>query len=156
MLKLVKRLRREDGSVLVEALIVVPVFTIFAVGVLEFGNVLWQRNQLQVGVRDAARYWSRCSPDAIGSWLGGPCSVATARNIFVYGNPAGTGNPRVPGWETTSVLTFSPTSLPSIPTDSDIIEVNGSAPYDGSPAFGVLGIPNITIRYAHRERYFGW
>ena len=141
---------------LVEALIVVPVFTLFALGVLEFGNVLWQRNQLQVGVRDATRYWARCSPNVAGSWPGGPCNLTIARNILVYGNPGGTGNPRVPGWDDDAVLTVEPATIPSVPTASDLVEMNGSAIYNGSPLFSALGISEITLNYAHQERYIGW
>jgi len=66
-----------EGALLTETLIVVPVITIFAVGILEFGNVFWQRHQVQVGVRDAARYWSRCRAAAPFN----TCSPEIAQNL---------------------------------------------------------------------------
>ena len=93
-----------EGALLTEALIVVPVVTIFAVGILEFGNVFWQRHQVQVGVRDAARYWSRCR----GTAPFNTCTQDIARNLAFYGNPAGTGAPRVPGWINDDDLDIAP------------------------------------------------
>ncbi|MBT8458711.1 MAG: pilus assembly protein, partial [Boseongicola sp.] len=54
--------KEQDGVVLVEALLALPILSLITFGILEFGNVMWQRQQLQVGVRDAARYWTRCRP----------------------------------------------------------------------------------------------
>lgn len=127
-----------------------PVITIFSVGMLEFGNVLWQRHQIQVGVRDAARYWSRCRPDF------SDCSLAKARNIAFYGNPAGSGSLRVPGWHGAGDLSVSPVTPPGAPTVSDIVTVTGSNDYIGSPLFSVLELSVIEISYTHTERYLGW
>lgn len=153
-----RRFGDDNGSVLVEALLVVPVFTLFAIGVLEFGNVLWQRNQLQTGVRDAARYWSRCRPNPAGSWPGGACSLETARNIAFYGSPDGGGDPRIPNWTEDSQLSILPAAddLPGVPAPEDLVIVTGELVYDGSPVFRTLMIPDITIEYKHTERYIGW
>lgn len=139
-----------SGSVLAETLIVVPVVTIFAAGVLEFGNVLWQRQQLQTGVRDAARYWSRCRPDF------NNCSITTARNIAFYGNPNGTGSPRIANWTNAADLTIAPETPVSAPSPSDLVTVAGRLDYGASPLFGALLISPIVISYAHTERYIGW
>lgn len=149
---------RDDGTVLIEALIVVPVFTLFAVGILEFGNMLWQRDQLEIGVRDAARYWSRCASAASGSWPGGACRIETAGNIAFHGDPAGLGGLRVPGWdgEPATELIVEPLSPPSAPVATDLVTVTGSVGYQGSPLFGWLGIEALTIAYSHQERYIGW
>ena len=55
-------LDEERGVALTEAMIALPIITIFAVAILEFGSLFWQRHQLETGVRDTARYWSRCRP----------------------------------------------------------------------------------------------
>lgn len=135
-----------NGSILAEALIVIPVITIFAVGVVEFGNVFWQRHQLEVGVRDTARYWSRCTPSING--IPNNCSTAKARNLAFYGNPSGTGALRVPGWDEDSELT--------IDIASNIVSASGTVDYNSSPLFGFLGISPITLQYTHQERYIGW
>mgnify|MGYP000604468180 CR=1 FL=1 len=148
----------ENGSVLLEALLLLPVLTIFSIGVLEFGNVLWQRHQLQTGVRDAARYWSRCHADQptgnppFNSW----CSEAIARNIAFHGNPGGTGPLRVPGWDEPAELTIAPNPQPDHPTATDLVTVTGRVEYMGSPLFGALNIPILDIEYTHTERYLGW
>lgn len=138
------------GVVLAEALIVLPIVTIFAIGVLEFGSVFWQRQQLQTGVRDAARYWSRCRPDFSN------CSLAIARNIAFYGNPAGTGSLRVPNWDDASELDIAPAVPPGAPAAADLVTVTGTLTYAGSPLISRLSIPVMTITYQHQERYIGW
>jgi hypothetical protein len=138
------------GSILVEAMLVIPVVTIFAVGVLEFGNVLWQRQQLQTGVRDAARYWSRCRPDF------SFCSHEIARNLAFYGNPGGVGGLRVPNWSAAADLEIEPILPPPAPQPDDLVVVTGRVEYRSSPLFGVLLINPIVISYTHSERYIGW
>ena len=142
----------DDGTILVEALIVIPVVTIFAAGILEFGNVFWQRHLLEVGVRDAARYWSRCNPSF------SSCSLATARNIALYGNPMGTGNLRVPNWrpEDANAISILPLVPVANPSRIHTVVVKGTMPYAPSPVFGFLEIDSIAISYSHEERYYGW
>lgn len=148
--KLLSFVASVSGSVLAEALIVVPIITIFAAGVLEFGNVLWQRQQVETGVRDAARYWSRCRPDFSN------CSIAIARNIAFYGNPAGTGSPRIANWTDAAGLTIAPETPVAAPGADDLVTVAGRLNYSSSPLFGVLLIAPIVISYSHSERYIGW
>lgn len=139
-----------QGAVLAEAMIVLPVVTIFAIGVLEFGSVFWQRQQLQTGVRDAARYWSRCRPDF------SFCSIAIARNIAFYGNPEGTGSPRVPNWINAADLVIAPATPPGAPSPDDLVVATGTLTYTGSPLISLLSLPILTITYQHTERYIGW
>lgn len=140
----------DEGTILAEALLVIPVVTIFAVGILEFGNVFWQRHLLEVGVRDAARYWTRCRPTF------GPCSLEIARNIALYGNPQGTGRLRVPNWEGDDAVTILPSVPVTSPSYTDTVFVTGTMPYAPSPVFGFLKIGNISISYTHQQRYYGW
>jgi len=143
-------LRVETGAVFAEAIIVLPVITIFSVGILEFGNILWQRHQVQTGVRDAARYWSRCPENYT------VCSETVAQNIAFYGtpNPAADSPSRVPGWGQTPAADLVITGPDE---DSDIITVVGRADYRASPLFNVLGLEApIEIEYYFQTRYFGW
>ena len=135
---------------LAEALIVIPVVALFAIGILEFGNVLWQRHQLQTGVRDAARYWSRCRPGF------GSCSLDTARNIAFTGIPTTGGTLRIPNWDEASELEIEPVTPPTVPLATDLVTVTGSVDYQGSPLFNLLMDETFTIQYAHQERYIGW
>ncbi|MDA5093101.1 pilus assembly protein [Aliiroseovarius sp. KMU-50] len=148
--------RCEKGSIFVESLLVLPLITLLSVGILEFGNVLWQRHQVQTGVRDAARYWARCKPNVVGYTSN--CSMTKARNIAFYGNPQGTGALRVPNWQSDSQLTILPakTDLPPSPNNGDKVYAKAELDYAGSPLFALLRINTVRIEYAHYQRYLGW
>jgi len=153
-------LRRETGSILVETVVVLPVLTILSIGVLEFGNVLWQRHQLQTGVRDAARYWSRCpnfTTDAVCEQI--------AENIAFFGRPDGDRSLhdlRVPGWYqapggANDHLTIDPATRPAEPDLDDVFRVTGAVDYQGSPVIGALGLSGaIKIQYYFEGRYLEW
>ncbi|KPN62123.1 TadE-like protein [Aliiroseovarius crassostreae] len=148
----------DQGSIFVEALLVLPVITLLSVGVLEFGNVLWQRHQVQTGVRDAARYWARCKADTI-AYVSN-CNETKARNIAFYGtpNPPSPAVLRVPGWDDASELIILPAKadLPGAPDDGDVVYVEALVTYQDSPLFNLLQIDGITLSYAHNQRYIGW
>jgi len=139
-----------EATVLLETLIAVPVITVLAVGTLEFGNIFWQRQQLQIAVRDAARYWARCRPDF------SSCSANVARNIAFHGNPQGTGGLRVPGWQNAADLVIEPAVPPGVASSTDIVRVVGTLFYLGSPMMRFAMPSAITVTYAHEERYIGW
>lgn len=157
---MIRRLRRKlrefipatEGAILTETLIVVPVITIFAVGILEFGNVFWQRHQVQVAVRDAARYWARCR--AVAPFT--TCDQTIARNLAFYGNPAGTGGPRVAGWIDPASLDIAPLTPPSNPDRDDVVIVTGTHKYTGSPLMRLIQIDAFDFSYTHQQRYIGW
>lgn len=153
--------RQDLGTVLTETIIAVPLLTILAIGMLEFGNILWQRHQMEVGVRDAARYWARCRPTvptATGTADFMPCEIDIAKNIAFFGNPAGTGPWRVPGWDgsETEHLEITPTTPPGVPTATDVVQATGQFDYRGSPLIGALNLGTITLSYTHEQRYIGW
>lgn len=145
----------DRGSVLTETIIAVPLLTILAIGMLEFGNMLWQRHQMQVGVRDAARYWARCRP-VVGATAYMPCSQAIARNLAFYGNPAGTGALRVPGWDQPAELTITPATPPQSPDATSLVTATGRFAYQGSPLYAALGLGTIELNYTYTLRYNGW
>ncbi|MCA0997990.1 TadE/TadG family type IV pilus assembly protein [Alloyangia pacifica] len=155
-------IKDERGTVLVEALMVFPVLMFLSFGLLEFSNVLWERQQMQMGLRDAARYWSRCRSDINGAEMF--CSETVARNIAFYGNPAGSGRLRVPGWDAADEISFDPAkaSLPtnaSLPGDPSLmprVTVSGTVTYFGSPMFSALLDDSITISHTVEMRYIGW
>lgn len=146
-------IHEEAGAILAEALLVIPVVTIFAAGVIEFGNVFWQRHQMENGVRDAARYWARCRS-------GYTCSATVAKNIALYGShSSSSGQVRVPGWTDPSLVTLQPATPADFPlktTNYSAVIVTGSLTYSASPLFALLQIPPITITVRHEQRYIGW
>ncbi len=142
---------KDEGAVLAEALVAVPFVTLFAVGILEFGNVMWERMQIDAGLRDAGRYLSRCRPTS--PTYTATCSEATAKTIAYYGTqtPAEGATLRVPEWgpELTDITVN--------PADTDgTFTIETAHQYEASPLFGWLGIDAITISVSHEERYMGW
>jgi len=144
--------RDEDGTVLIETLIAMPVLMIMTFGILEFGNMMWQRQQLQIGVRDAARYWSKCRPTFHS------CTLANAQNIAFYGDPRGAANSalRVPGWDDSSELTITPASPPTEPDENDLVIVSAKFVYQGTPVYDAIFGGTTEIGYNYTTRYFGW
>jgi hypothetical protein len=153
--------RNEDGAVLAEALIVVPFVTLFSVGILEFGNMFWQKQNIETGLRDAARFIARCQQVSTATFTAG-CRVAgetvagetVARRIAYFGSADATATEgRVSGWNSST----GPITLPSITRDGEtIIRAETSYIYQASPLFGWLGLDDITINAYHEERYIGW
>ncbi|UTY46597.1 TadE/TadG family type IV pilus assembly protein [Sinorhizobium fredii] len=140
-----------DGAVLAEALVAVPFVTLFAVGILEFGSIMWERMQIDAGLRDAGRYLSRCRPTS--PTYTATCSAATAKTIAYYGTqtPAAGTALRVPGWGPgLADITVTPVSA------DGTITLATAHLYETSPLFGWLGIDAVTISASHEERYMGW
>ena len=88
----------ERGSTLVEFAIGVTVFVTAMFAVLEFGRALWVHNALSDAARRGARY----------AVLHSAGSDAAIKNIVVYGNDAGTGQPMLNNLTTGNVnVTYS-------------------------------------------------
>jgi Flp pilus assembly protein TadG len=142
---------QQEGAVLAEALLAVPFVTLFAAGILEFGNVFWQRMQIDAGLRDAGRYLSRCRPTT--PTYTSSCSTATAKLIAFYGtqSPAEGAALRVRGWgPSLADITVTPVDA------NGTITVLTAHIYEASPLFSWLGVDAITINSSHEERYMGW
>lgn len=85
--------KNERGSTLVEFAIGVTVFVAAMFAVLEFGRALWVHNALSDAARRGARY----------AVLHSGGSADQVKNIVVYGNEAGTGQPMLNDLTTTNV-----------------------------------------------------
>jgi Flp pilus assembly protein TadG len=77
----------QKGVALVEFALILPLLLLLTFTATEFGRAMYEYNTLTKSVRDAARYLSMQTP-------GDPASIATARNLAVYGNL--TGSPAIP------------------------------------------------------------
>ena len=75
--------KNERGSTLVEFAIGVTVFVTAMFAVLEFGRALWVHNALSDAARRGARY----------AVLHSQGSIDEVKNVVVYGDAAGTGQP---------------------------------------------------------------
>jgi len=83
----------ERGSTLVEFAIGVTVFLTAMFAVLEFGRALWVHNALTDAARRGARYATMHSPTDING----------VKNVVVYGDPTGSGQPMVNNLTTANV-----------------------------------------------------
>jgi len=93
MLRIKNNKNNERGSTLVEFSIGVTVFVMAMFAVLEFGRLLWVHNALTDAARRGARYavlHSSTDGDAV-------------KNVVVYGDAAGTGEPMLNDLSTTNV-----------------------------------------------------
>lgn len=94
------------GAIAIEfALLVIPLLVILT-GITEFGRAMYYYNILAKAARDAARLMSTQTPTD----LDYPALVAQAQCTAVYGNPACTGEPLVPGLATSMVSICDPAS----------------------------------------------
>ena len=99
---------KQNGTAMVEFALVLPFLLLLTFMTTEYSRALYQYNVLTKSVRDAVRYLSTQTP-------GDTTKYATAKNLVVYGNPAGTGSPLVLGLTTAKV-------------DTPVWQTTGSAP----------------------------
>lgn len=85
---------RQAGVAIVEFALVLPLLLVLTFVVTEYSRAMYQYNTLTKSVRDAARYLSTYNPGS---------QVTQARNLVIYGNPAGTGTPLALGLTSTNV-----------------------------------------------------
>jgi len=93
MLRIKNCRENERGSTLVEFSIGVTVFLTAMFGVLEFGRALWVHNALTDAARRGARYATMHSP----------ADADQVKNVVVYGDPAGGGQPMINNLSTANV-----------------------------------------------------
>jgi hypothetical protein len=152
-----------DGSVLVEAAVVLPVMVPLVLGVLEFSWYFQKQQLVESGVRDAARYLARTAEDTTPPT--DPCDnatfVANAKSIAVTGVISG-GTPRVPGWTTAKITvpcpsTFFDNSASTYLGPSKIYLITVSTTF-ADPALGffsALGLTTPNLSASHTERSIG-
>lgn len=81
---------------MIELALAATVLLSLAFGVTEFGRAIHQYNTLAKAARDASRFLSVRDPAA-------PGAIGDAKCMAVFGNPACSGTPLVPGLATTMV-----------------------------------------------------
>lgn len=163
--------REDDGAAMAETIIITPVIVVLLAGILEFGAILINKFEMELGLRDAARYLSRCQDIVTGTATYG-CSEAIAQNIAVYGSPTvpSPARPRVLGWQPSDVLIDSPSpktvsnpvdpgtgqALYNGPDDIYVVRVSTTLNYAGGPLLGLIGVASIPMSAYHEERHIGW
>lgn len=130
--------RRQNGAALVEFALVLPLLLLVTFVVTEYSRALYQYNILTKSVRDAARYLSSQNPGT---------KLAQAKNLVVYGNPAGSGTALALGLTTGQVPDPVWALAGTAPVINTVtIKITG---YTFTPLFAtVLGVNFGTITYA--------
>jgi Flp pilus assembly protein TadG len=65
-MKLNRKARREDGAAMVEMALVTPLLLLLVFGIIEFGWLFGQFNEIRHAVRETARYAAVSNPDKDG------------------------------------------------------------------------------------------
>lgn len=142
-------LSETDGAASVEALIIVPVMTVFLVGVLEFGVLLHTKLQVEAGVHDASRYLARCN-------LSGSTCQDVARNLAVYGTvDSENAVPRTSDWSGEKVQIEPVSGTTSAGIDYTVWRVSTAFDYHGSPMVRLIGVDRMPLWAKHEERSIG-
>ena len=148
MLDLQRFRRDESGIQLVEAAIVIPIFLVLFAATAEFGRYFYEYTTLAKATRVGARYLSTIPVGASGD--------TAAKNIVVYGNPAGSGSPILPNLATSHIVITREGGLPILPqrVTVQIVGYQHQPIFDLGALTGVNGLstnvavkPSVTMRY---------
>lgn len=135
-----QRLRRDErGIQLVEAAIVVPIFLVLFAATAEFGRFFYEYTTLAKAARGGARYLSTSEVGTVGD--------TAAKNIVVFGNPAGTGSPLLPNLAPSHVVITREGGVPVLP-EKVTVKIVG---YQHQPIFNLgalTGIQSLSMNVA--------
>ncbi len=123
--------RDERGAQLIELAIVLPLFLVMFAATAEFGRFFYEYTTLAKATRAGTRYLITAPGTGV--------SDAEARNIVVYGNPAGTGTPIINGLTTGNIVITRKGGVPVLPQTVSI-QVAG---YKYKPIFDVGKLLNV-------------
>jgi hypothetical protein len=146
------------GSVSIETAVAAPLVIALALGAAEFGNMLYNANMIQTGVRDAARYLARTPDPLMNEHLG--------RNLATTGTISGEGEQRISWWRSEDVSV----DLQLVPNTGaaqqgatlfrggeniGVVRVSTTVDYSGLGTLSFIGREPLQIRFAHEERWVG-
>jgi Flp pilus assembly protein TadG len=146
------RFRRDERGVqLIETAIVIPILLVLFAGVAEFGRYFYEYTTLAKASRLGARYLaSKSVTSEIADYK------TLAKNIVVYGNAAGTGEPILDGLSADNVSVTYAGGTVGIPETVTVSIID----YPHEPLFDLGGLlnndelslaidvkPSVTMRY---------
>ena len=144
--------RDENGGVIAEAGLLLPLFISAGLGTLDLSNLMLQNHKLESQLSMASSYLSRSSDPT--NW------ETVAKQLAVTGTKDGSGNVKIKGWSTGDItITYQAVanSNGEYRGDEDIriVTVSSNVDYKG---FGLLSsvIPNgIQLNASVEERLIG-
>jgi Flp pilus assembly protein TadG len=120
---------KQAGLATIEMVIVTPLLLLLLLGVSELGKAFMQQNTLNKSVRDAARQVSSFALlGTTGTVFMTAALAADARNLVVFGNIEGRGNPRLPGLAINHVKVFPPVGTAGT-GGNNLVMVQADYPY---------------------------
>jgi Flp pilus assembly protein TadG len=148
-----KLARNERGVQLAELAIVLPLLMIMFAATAEFGRYFYAYTTLAKGARMGSRYLATACNKSY--------EDTNAKNLVVYGNAAGTGDPILPGLDATKISIVRKDAAGVVMTDgvprTVTVTVTG---LNYSPVFDLGGLmrnnslslnialnPSVTMRY---------
>ena len=147
---LIRFRRDEQGVQLLELAIVLPIMLLLFAGIAEFGRYFYEYTTLAKGARLGARYLASKSVTSGTDWEG------PAKNLIVYGNIGGTGDPILPGLAPENIdiqYAGGPVSLPDTVTvkiinyqHESLFDLGGFLNSD-SLSLNVDVKPSVTMRF---------
>src|SRR6266545_2565767 len=144
--------RNERGVQLAELAIVLPILLLLFAAVAEFGRYFYEYTTVAKSSRTAVRYLTTACPNGTDD--------PAAKNLVVFGNLAGTGNPLISGLATTNVKVTRFDSAGNVVTGGipatvtvEIINFKHTPLFDlgklmnSSTTLNVDVKPSVTMRY---------
>ena len=145
------RFRRDElGVQLIEAAIVIPILLVLFAAVAEFGRYFYEYTTVAKAARVGARYLASKSVTSTIDY------EATAKNIVVYGNEAGTGSPVLSGLTVDNVSVTYQGGTTGVPATVTV----GITGFEHESLFNLGGLlnndslsldvevkPSVTMRY---------
>jgi Flp pilus assembly protein TadG len=128
--------REERGAQLAELAIVLPIFLMLFGAAAEFGRYFYEYTTLDKAVRAGSRYLATAAVNGT--------EDRTARNIIVYGNPAGTGSPIVQGLTVANVTITRAGGVPVLP-QTVTVQISG---FKHQPVFDLgklIKVPSLSM-----------
>lgn len=124
---------RARGFAAVELALIAPFFLFLMFGTAELGRALYEYNTLTKAVRNGAQYLARNAVTPAGV-VDTDAYAAAARNLVVYGNPAGSGSELLKGMKVADVTVTEVTVAPSATPNY----VKVTATYKFQPLFAMI------------------
>jgi Flp pilus assembly protein TadG len=145
--------RQQAGAAMIEMVAVTPLLLLLLLGISELGKAFVQYNTLNKSVREAAREVARKALlGTTGTLSLSSDLVAEGKNLVVYGNVAGLGQPRLPDLAASHVsvtdagnnLVLIQANYPYAPITGPVLETFG---YGNDPATnGITLTASVTMR----------
>lgn len=130
-----KRKHGQRGVAAVEAAITLPLLLLLLLAIAEVGTMIMSYNEMTKSLRDAARYLAgQALLGTTGVIVITPGLADATRNLAVYGNRLGTGDPVVQGLTTGDIAI----------EDLDGVHVRVSAAYTYRPLLGSAAFPSLS------------